>query len=155
MCIRDRVLGETAGHLQKLGAVLKTGPDYLENLDADIILRTPGMPYTLPQLAEYRANGVTVTSEMEVFFDLCPAKLIGVTGSDGKTTTTTLIAEMLKAQGHTCLLYTSWTPEKSPTVRSCISCPRTASSSTATASRRIPAALFTLPTLWPTCISPT
>ena len=89
-------LGETAGHLQKLGAVLKTGPDYLENLDADIIFRTPGMPYTLPQLAEYRANGVTVTSEMEVFFDLCPAKLIGVTGSDGKTTTTTLIAEMLK-----------------------------------------------------------
>lgn len=94
-------LGEAAGHLQKLGAVLKTGPDYLENLDADIIFRTPGMPYTLPQLAGYRADGVTVTSEMEVFFDLCPAKLIGVTGSDGKTTTTTLIAEMLKAQGHT------------------------------------------------------
>ncbi len=97
-------LGETAEHLQRLGAVLKTGPDYLENLDAQIIFRTPGMPYYLPQLTQYRSDGVTVTSEMEVFFDLCPAKLIAVTGSDGKTTTTTLIAEMLKAQGHTVWL---------------------------------------------------
>lgn len=93
-------LGETAEHLQRLGAVLKTGPDYLENLDAQIIFRTPGMPYYLPQLTQYRSDGVTVTSEMEVFFDLCPAKLIAVTGSDGKTTTTTLIAEMLREAGY-------------------------------------------------------
>lgn len=59
------------------------------------------MPYLLPELQKARANGVAVTSEMEVFFDLCPCKIYAVTGSDGKTTTTSVIAEMLKAAGKT------------------------------------------------------
>ena len=64
-----------------------------------MIFRTPGMHFDLPELAKARENGIAVTSEMEVFFDLCPATIFAVTGSDGKTTTTTLIAEMLKAEG--------------------------------------------------------
>lgn len=68
---------------------------------ADIIFRTPGMSYYLPELVQAREQGVVVTSEMEVFFDLCPCRIYAVTGSDGKTTTTTIISEMLKAAGKT------------------------------------------------------
>lgn len=97
---RDRaMLGETADMLEKAGAVLKLGNDYLENLDVDIIFRTPGMNFNLKELCDARGRGIAVTSEMEVFFDLCPATTFAVTGSDGKTTTTTLIAKMLEADG--------------------------------------------------------
>jgi len=75
------------------------GDGYLEHLSAEIIFKTPGMRCDTPELLAAKAKGSVVTSEMEVFFDLCPAKITAVTGSDGKTTTTTLIAEMLKAQG--------------------------------------------------------
>lgn len=74
---------------------LKLGEKYLENIDADIIFRTPGMYYNNPVLKEYRKRNVVVTSEMELFFELCPSKIFAVTGSDGKTTTTTLISEFL------------------------------------------------------------
>jgi UDP-N-acetylmuramoylalanine--D-glutamate ligase len=96
-------LGSTADELEAAGAKLKLGGDYLQNLDTDfdIIFRTPGMKFTLPELEAARAAGVRVTSEMEVFFDLCPCRIIAVTGSDGKTTTTTIISEMLKKQGFT------------------------------------------------------
>ena len=57
------------------------------------------MNYNNPALAEMRANGIEVTSEMELFFELCPCRIIAVTGSDGKTTTTTIISELLKEQG--------------------------------------------------------
>ncbi len=78
------------------------GENYLENLDDfDIIFRTPGMKFYTPQLDKARKKGVIITSEMEMFFDLCPCKIIAVTGSDGKTTTTTLISEILKNQGYT------------------------------------------------------
>lgn len=84
------------------GVAFRLGGRYLENLtDFDFILRTPGMKYHLPELEEARRKGVAVTSEMELFFDLCPAPVIAVTGSDGKTTTTTVIAEMLRAEGKT------------------------------------------------------
>lgn len=92
-------IGELAFELESKGAALKLGEDYLKDLDADIIFRTPGMKYYLPELVEYRNKGVIVTSEMEVFFDLCPAKIIAVTGSNGKTTTTTIISRLLEAQG--------------------------------------------------------
>ncbi len=78
------------------------GENYLENIcDYDVIFRTPGMKFYTPELVKAIDKGCVVTSEMEVFFDLCPCKTIAVTGSDGKTTTTTLIAEMLKKQGYT------------------------------------------------------
>lgn len=92
-------IGALADELEKCGAELKLGADYLDNLEVDMIFRTPGMHFNLPELEKARDNGIAVTSEMEVFFDLCPATIFAVTGSDGKTTTTTLIAEMLKAEG--------------------------------------------------------
>ncbi len=98
---RDRsVLGENADIAEEYGASLHLGENYLKDLGADIIFRTPGMKFYLPELNEARKNGTAVTSEMEVFFDLCPCKTIAVTGSDGKTTTTTIISEILKAKGY-------------------------------------------------------
>ena len=85
--------------LGTLGAKLRLGEDYLEDRDADIIFRTPGMRPDLPQLEKAIANGAVLTSEMEAFFEVCPCRIIAVTGSDGKTTTTTLISELLKAAG--------------------------------------------------------
>lgn len=94
------LLGATADELEQAGVVLVLGADYLKNLDVDVIFRTPGMNFFLPELCEARRRGVVVTSEMEVFFDLCPCNLFAVTGSDGKTTTTTLIAKMLETEGY-------------------------------------------------------
>ena len=92
-------LGPVAAELEAAGAQLRLGETYLDNLDADIIFRAPGMYYHLPALKAFREQGIAVTSEMEVFAQLCPCPIIAVTGSDGKTTTSTLIAKMLEAQG--------------------------------------------------------
>jgi len=93
------LIGDLADTLESAGAVLRLGEGYLDNLEVDIIFRTPGMNFNLPELEAARKKGIAVTSEMEVFFDLCPATIFAVTGSDGKTTTTTLIAKMLEAEG--------------------------------------------------------
>ena len=85
--------------LEKAGCSLHLGDTYLDDLRADLVFRTPGMHPANPALVALRESGAEITSEMEVFFELCPCKIIGVTGSDGKTTTTTLIAEFLKAVG--------------------------------------------------------
>lgn len=92
-------IGSIANELESKGAELRLGENYLKNLEVDIIFRTPGMNYYLPELVKARENGIAVTSEMEVFFEVCPATIFAVTGSDGKTTTTTLIAKMLEAEG--------------------------------------------------------
>lgn len=94
-------LGETAQELQTLGIRLILGENYLAGLNESIIFRTPGMKYHLPELEQARRRGAAVTSEMEVFFDLCPCRIVAVTGSDGKTTTTTILARMLEAAGKT------------------------------------------------------
>lgn len=90
--------------LERLGCTLQVGEGYLDGLQADVVFRTPGMHPNNPALVALREGGATVTSEMEVFFEVCPCRLIAVTGSDGKTTTTTLISEMLKAEGYTVWL---------------------------------------------------
>lgn len=90
-----------AEELESLGAELRLGPDYLTSLDHDVIFRTPGIRPDLPQLLAARERGSLITSEMEVFFQTCPCRIIAVTGSDGKTTTTTIIAGLLKAAGYT------------------------------------------------------
>jgi len=88
--------------LEALGAKVCLGADYLDHLTGcDVIFRTPGMRPDLPQLTAAVERGSTLTSEMEVFFQVCPCPIIAVTGSDGKTTTTTIIAELLKAAGKT------------------------------------------------------
>ncbi len=92
-------LGETADVLEAAGATLRLGEGYLDDLDAHLILRTPGMKPYLPQFVAARARGITVTSEMELFFSLCPAPIYAVTGSDGKTTTTTILARLLERAG--------------------------------------------------------
>ena len=90
--------------LESQGVTLCLGENYLDDVQADIVFRTPGMHPANPSLEALRSRGAKITSEMEVFFELCPCKIIAVTGSDGKTTTTTLISEMLKAQGYTVWL---------------------------------------------------
>lgn len=90
--------------LEKQGCELRLGDAYLDNLSADIVFRTPGMHPNHPAIEKLRQSGSLITSEMDVFFKLCPCKIIAVTGSDGKTTTTTLISEMLKSANKTVWL---------------------------------------------------
>ncbi len=88
--------------LSAMGCKFSLGENYLDAIySSDIVFRTPGMYYLNPALTKAREAGIAVTSEMEVFFDLCPCKIIGITGTDGKTTTTTIISEMLERSGKT------------------------------------------------------
>ncbi|HHW93211.1 MAG TPA: UDP-N-acetylmuramoyl-L-alanine--D-glutamate ligase [Clostridiaceae bacterium] len=78
-----------------------TGDRYLDELQGfDLIFRTPRMRTDLPELIRERNHGAVVTSEIALLMELCPAPLYGVTGSDGKTTTTTLISLILQKAGH-------------------------------------------------------
>lgn len=80
---------------------LRVGDRYLENLQQfEMVFRTPGMPLNTPQLVEAKKDGVTISSQTKLFFDLCPCPIIGVTGTKGKGTTATLIYEILKKSGY-------------------------------------------------------
>ena len=92
-------LGDDAQTWESHGCKLQLGPDYLKDLHQDVIFRTPGLRPDIPELLTAIEGGSELTSEMEVFFKVCPCPIIAVTGSDGKTTTTTIIAELLKAAG--------------------------------------------------------
>ncbi|MDP4179417.1 MAG: UDP-N-acetylmuramoyl-L-alanine--D-glutamate ligase [Bacillota bacterium] len=92
---------EAASELKQAGAKLVLGKDYLEKLSGyEVIFKTPSMRIDSPELLKAKEEGTYITSEMEEFIKYCRAKIIGVTGSDGKTTTTTLIYNMLKEQGY-------------------------------------------------------
>lgn len=81
------------------------GESYLDNLKGfDIIFKTPVIRHDIPELIFEKNRGALITSEIDVLVDLCPALIYGVTGSDGKTTTTTLIYLMLKQAGFNCWL---------------------------------------------------
>ncbi len=99
---RDRktaaALGELAQTLSEKGVSLRLGEDYLADLCEDVIFKAPGIRPDLPEFVAAQESGSALTSEMEVFLALCPAPVFAVTGSDGKTTTTTLVYTMLKAQ---------------------------------------------------------
>ncbi len=103
--IRDKSemekISSKADSFEERGAKLVLGENYLENIEADVIFRTPGLRPDLPEIESALKRGAILTSEMEAFFEVCPCKIIGVTGSDGKTTTTTIIAELLKSAGYT------------------------------------------------------
>ena len=87
--------------LEQTGVHLCLGQHYLEHLAGmDVIFRTPGMRPDLPPLQRAAEQGAVITSEMEVFFQVCPCKIVAVTGSDGKTTTTTIIAGLLEQAGY-------------------------------------------------------
>ncbi len=101
---RDRRSREDFGaeydRLAALGASFKLGADYMKDITEDVVFKTPGVRPDVPELAAARARGSLITSEMEMFFEVCPCPIIAITGSDGKTTTTTLVAELLSAAGY-------------------------------------------------------
>ena len=88
-----------ADELESLGVSLKLGDAYLDGIRADVIFRSPGIRPDLPPIEKAVQDGAVLTSEMEAFFEVCPCRIVAVTGSDGKTTTTTLISKLLKAAG--------------------------------------------------------
>lgn len=88
-------LGEEALELSALGVTFVSGESYLDVIDADVIFRSPGIREDVGGIPDAVARGALLTSEMELFFALTPARIIAVTGSDGKTTTTTLISKIL------------------------------------------------------------
>ena len=100
---REKLDGEVL-ELEKAGCTLHVGENYLDGVEADVVFRTPGMHPANPAIQALVNRGAQVTSEMEVFFEVCPCTILAVTGSDGKTTTTTLVSEMLKAEGKTVWL---------------------------------------------------
>ena len=91
--------GDYAATIRELGIDLSLGENYLDGFKGqDIIMRTPGfVGYFEKPLQDAMAAGTMVTSEVELFFDFCPCEIVAVTGSDGKTTTTTLTGEIMKA----------------------------------------------------------
>lgn len=100
----EEELGKTAEDFKKKNVKLSLGEDYLKNLtDFDVIFKTPSMRIDSEALVRAKEEGAYITSEMEEFVRYCPAKVYGVTGSDGKTTTTSIIYNLLKEQG-----YTTW-----------------------------------------------
>ncbi|HHV62680.1 MAG TPA: UDP-N-acetylmuramoyl-L-alanine--D-glutamate ligase [Firmicutes bacterium] len=93
-------LGATLEKLSGLPIEFRLGPDYLGGLNKfDMMFLTPGIPRDIPQIAAARAAGVEESSEIQLFFELCPSPIVGITGSDGKTTTTTLVGKVLEASG--------------------------------------------------------
>ncbi len=97
--------GDMEKELKMLGIPMITGKDYLKNLAIhDILYKTPGIRGDKPEILEAVSLGTVLTSEMELFFELCPCKIFAVTGSDGKTTTTTLIYNILTQAGYKCHL---------------------------------------------------
>lgn len=98
----EQYIGEAdCNEMKELGITFSLGENYLDILpDMDFVFRSHGiLPFQNKWIGECIERGQRVTTEMEVFFRLCPAKIIAVTGSNGKTTTTTLISKMLEAEG--------------------------------------------------------
>lgn len=94
-------LGKDAIEFNEKGVKLILGDRYMDKLEGfDVIFKTPSMRIDSPWFIKAKQEGTYITSEMEEFIKYCPGKIYGITGSDGKTTTTTLIYNMLKEQGY-------------------------------------------------------
>ena len=101
VCVRDQkyqLADELAALLHEKGVEFVSGENYLEGLGGDYIFRSPGIRHDLPEMKAAIKNGAILTSEMELFFEVCPCPIFGITGSDGKTTTTTLTHLLLSAE---------------------------------------------------------
>ena len=95
-------MGTLADEFEAAGARLSLGENYLAPIfESDIVFRAPGVYYHMSELEKARGMGVVITSEMEVFFELCPCPIYAITGTDGKTTTTTITSEILSRSGKT------------------------------------------------------
>ena len=98
---KNQLPKETLDKITKYKMKIFTGKDYLSELKGfNLILRSPSCLPTIPELKKEEENGAIVTTEIELFMKMCPCQTIGITGSDGKTTTTTLIYEILKNAGY-------------------------------------------------------
>ncbi len=101
----EKIPKEIINKIKKYKFETSFGKDNLSKLkEFDIIFRSPSCMPTKPELEEEAKNGAIVTTEIEMLMQMCPAKVIGVTGSDGKTTTTSLIYEILKKAGYNTYL---------------------------------------------------
>lgn len=95
------MLGNICNEMEQIGVDLVLGENYLDKLIGyDVIFKTPSMRIDRPEFIKAKESGAYITSEMEEFIKYCPAKILGITGSDGKTTTTTLVYEILKKEGY-------------------------------------------------------
>lgn len=110
ICVYDKrtkvQLGEVYDELMTLGVTFVLGDTYLDKIadGTEMVFKTPGVRCDVPAILGAKERGAVISSEMELFFETCPAKIIAVTGSDGKTTTTSLIYDMLKRGGYNCYL---------------------------------------------------
>ncbi len=94
-------LGDTAQELRSKGVNLVLGESYLEKLQGyEVIFKSPSFRIDNPAFQKEKERGAYITSEMEEFVRYCPSKIFAVTGSDGKTTTTSIIYNLLKEEGH-------------------------------------------------------
>ncbi len=105
----EPAIAKVVSDFKEQGIVVKwsLGEGYLKPMFEDrfdIVFKTPKMRFTVDGLEAQRRKGAVLTTEMELFLDLCPAETFGITGSDGKTTTTTLVYEILKTAGYNCYL---------------------------------------------------
>ena len=100
--VRDKneeVLGDALAKVfAERGVEFILGESYLENMVGDYIFRSPGFRHDLPEISAAADKGAILSSEMELFFEICPCPIFGITGSDGKTTTTTLTHLFLDAE---------------------------------------------------------
>lgn len=92
-------LGTALAELERLPVRLALGGHPPDLLDADVLFLSPGVPLETSIVQEARRRGVPLSSEPRLFTQLCPAPIVGVTGTSGKSTTTTLTGRMLAAQG--------------------------------------------------------
>ncbi|MBU3090286.1 UDP-N-acetylmuramoyl-L-alanine--D-glutamate ligase [Clostridium gasigenes] len=97
----EEKLGDVGAEFKAIGVKLELGEDYLNNLTGfEVVFKTPSMRIDCDALVKVKEEGSYITSEMEEFVRYCKGKVYGVTGSDGKTTTTTIISKLLIAQGY-------------------------------------------------------
>lgn len=100
----EEELGDIAKEFKEKGIKLELGKGYLDRLTGfEVVFKTPSMRIDSEALVRCKTEGAYITSEMEEFVRYCKGKVFGITGSDGKTTTTTIVSKLLKEQG-----YTTW-----------------------------------------------
>ena len=97
---KDKIDKSYLREAKKIKAKLALGEDYLKDLNQySFIIRSPGVKLYTQEIKDVIASGANVTSQTKIFFDLAPCQIIGVTGTKGKGTTSSLIYEMLKLEG--------------------------------------------------------
>ena len=96
-----REIGQDALEFEKMGVAFVSGESCFDDIEADIIFRSPGIRPDREGIRRAVEKGAELSSEMELFLSLTPARTFAITGSDGKTTTTTICGKLLSASGRT------------------------------------------------------